>query len=385
MLGAQDRRAQLTGRGRPGRQVEPMSALLRPSVITGAALVLVLVVLWFRLRRDLFWVLIVTSLVALVVGEALCRGLGLGAVDRVEWSESRVSGESGVPGYEPGSTLVYTYPDNPRGYFGEQNRVVGAINSHGFRGPYCPLERTPGTGRIALIGDSFTLGIGVRDEDTLPASLEAVLTEAGADVEVLNFGVSDTDTPQQATLLENTVLGYDPDIVVVVVFLNDARSGGTIAIMNSPRGFNRLRRFSHLVNALGDAIERPVVHRELVERYRSAYTDSSAGWLAMRSALRRVSEATSERGCRLIVALYPVLYRLDEGYPFERLHDTIRAFCESQGIEFVDLRAAFEGCSGPELWVHRLDQHPNEVAHRRAAELIGAMLLEDMLAAPTSD
>ena len=348
---------------------------MRPSLVALVVLGVGITILWLRLRRDAFWVLVLASLVMLVVGEALCRALDLGAVERVEWSESRADGELGGLLYEPGSVLVYTYPDNPRGYFDEANQVVGAINSRGFRGPERDPDKPPGTERIAVIGDSFTLGIGVRDEDTLPACLEAILTSAGADVEVLNFGLSGANAHDYAGLLENRALGYEPDVVILVLFLNDAGQASTTSLLNSPRCFGRLRRLSRLANAVGEIVERPAVHRELVERYTCAYSDSSEGWLVMQEALESASLTCSERGCRLLVALYPVLYRLDERYPFESVHDRIRAFCESRDLEFIDLRGAFDGCRGPELWVHRLDQHPNEVAHKRAGELLGAALL----------
>ena len=146
---------------------------MRPSLVAVAVLGVGVGILWLRLRRDLFWTLVLASLATLVVGEALCRALDLGVVERVEWSESRAADEPEGLLYEPGSELVYAYPDNPRGYFDDANRVVGAINSRGFRGPEPAPDKPPETERIAVVGDSFVLGIGVRDEDTLPACMEA--------------------------------------------------------------------------------------------------------------------------------------------------------------------------------------------------------------------
>ena len=36
----------------------------------------------------------------------------------------------------------------------------------------------------------------------------------------------------------------------------------------------------------------------------------------------------------------------------------------------MDLRDAFPGFNGPELWVHETDQHPNEKAHELAAAAV---------------
>jgi len=43
-------------------------------------------------------------------------------------------------------------------------------------------------------------------------------------------------------------------------------------------------------------------------------------------------------------------------------------FCESEGIEYVDLRKKFLGLKDEELWVHPMDQHPNHIGHRLIAE-----------------
>ena len=79
---------------------------------------------------------------------------------------------------------------------------------------------------IALLGDSFTLGIGVRDVHTLPAQLERHLSLEV--VQVLNFGVTASNTSDQVGLLKDYVLEFEPDVVVLVMFLNDTDRNGTV-------------------------------------------------------------------------------------------------------------------------------------------------------------
>ena len=47
---------------------------------------------------------------------------------------------------------------------------------------------------------------------------------------------------------------------------------------------------------------------------------------------------------------------------------------DSAGVPLLDLRPIYQDFSGPELWVHESDQHPNELAHRMAAEAVHAQL-----------
>jgi hypothetical protein len=44
------------------------------------------------------------------------------------------------------------------------------------------------------------------------------------------------------------------------------------------------------------------------------------------------------------------------------------------GIAHHDLRAALSGRPAESLWVHPLDQHPNDVAHRLAAQSLAPVV-----------
>lgn len=306
-------------------------------------------------------------LVSLVAAEGFCRVIGLGDPTYTEVHEKRRPGER-IP-YEPGSQLRYVYPDDPRGYFDDDASVSGTINEHGFRGASTTLRKRPGTLRIAFLGDSFTLGMGLRDADTLPAQFERLLGEPN--VEVLNFGVSGTETPEQMAYLEQRVLQFAPDCVIVVAFPNDATDAATLEFLGQPRRLRALRRHSYLLNAVIGAIERRSAHRRLVEIYLDAYRDGQPGWEHMKDALVRGRSLTAQRGIDFAVALYPILFRLDDGYPFTPIHRKLEGFCRSQRIAFVDLFPAFRGETDQALWVHRVDQHPNEIANRlAAAELV---------------
>ena len=50
---------------------------------------------------------------------------------------------------------------------------------------------------------------------------------------------------------------------------------------------------------------------------------------------------------------------------------------QNTGAQFLDLLPAFTGKSGPILWVHPTDQHPNEKAHAIAARQLAAILIRD--------
>jgi hypothetical protein len=337
-----------------------------------AAALIATVVLWLRLARPDFIALAMSAALCLFVGEMACRLLDLGGPQnfvKLRWSEAPAEGEAYA--YEPGSKLLFQYADNPRGYFDAANKVEGTINAHGFRGPDREFVKSDPVTRVAFLGDSFVLGFGVRDEDTLPSQFEAVLREGGEAVEALNFGITNTSTPRQVELLRDYVLSFDPDVVVIVVFLNDTDLGnfGTLDFMRI-RFIPRIRRHSYFLNAAVSRIESFLVGQVMIAHYRSGFADDSPGWQRVQAALAEAKQLTEAKGIPLVVAVYPVLIDLDESYPFKAAHEKLAEYAHSLGSVFVDLREAFEGAQGPELWVHRSDQHPNEAAHRMAAAFL---------------
>jgi lysophospholipase L1-like esterase len=88
------------------------------------------------------------------------------------------------------------------------------INAAGYRGPLRPVQRTPGTLRIAALGDSSTFGLGVAYADTYSAQLEARLAERGIRAEVLDFGVIGFTIRQGLERYRAIVRAYRPDVVV---------------------------------------------------------------------------------------------------------------------------------------------------------------------------
>lgn len=89
------------------------------------------------------------------------------------------------------------------------------VNSAGLRGlrEYEPAKPA-GVRRILVIGDSFTFGEDVSDEQVYPARLEMLLSG----VEVLNLGVRGYGTDQQYLRLQRMGYDYQPDLVILGVY-----------------------------------------------------------------------------------------------------------------------------------------------------------------------
>ena len=102
------------------------------------------------------------------------------------------------------------------------------INSQGWRGKEFSDSKPDGTIRILGVGDSFTYGRAVNDEDIFLVKLEEMLN-AGPDgiaYETINTGREGTNTAKQLALFKKRdVLKLEPDVVVLCfTVLNDAQT-----------------------------------------------------------------------------------------------------------------------------------------------------------------
>jgi hypothetical protein len=308
------------------------------------------------------------------------------------------------------TTLLDCYPTNPRGYFDIDLREAAVREQYqklapqrfdnvARRAPFAVLfrynglrfrDRPPepkpaGVTRIVIVGDSFTEGQGVKEADTYARVLESRLNGLGpARFEVRNAGRRGADFPALYDAFTAS-LQYEPDLVIYGMVLNDADRSPDFqarqAYLNDwivDRG--RMETPDNVTPEPGPLSSRLFafardrwdayrIGRASTRWYRDMYSDPNReGWLRTQGFVRSMDEQMRRRGGRFAVALWPLLVDLGPRYPFQETHAAIARFCEASGITFRDLRPALAVRPAAALWVHPLDRHPNEEAHRLAAE-----------------
>ena len=93
------------------------------------------------------------------------------------------------------------------------------INKHGQRGLVdWQVEKPAGIRRIMALGDSYTYGYDVGDQEAYPAVLGSLL---GDGFEVINWGVPGYGTDQQVLLYEKYGISFSPDIVILGFYTPD--------------------------------------------------------------------------------------------------------------------------------------------------------------------
>ncbi|MCA9616547.1 MAG: hypothetical protein KC586_27505, partial [Myxococcales bacterium] len=260
---------------------------------------------------------------------------------------------------------------------------------------------------VLVLGDSFTEGAGVPEDEVFPRLLERTLqrelraTErAGAlaqleapAVKVWNAGRRGADQPDLAESTTRFVELTNPELVVYAFVLNDFEQTEAYAaqqeylndlVMDRQRTGNpswklpAWLRWSAFVRAFAARRRMAEESERTLAWYRGMTgSDNAEGWERTQRDLRAMRDAVEGDGRRrFLVAILPLLVGTGDAYPFHELHEELLRFCEEASIRCVDLRDAFDGVDPSTLHVHPVDMHPNGRAHERIARALESPVLE---------
>ena len=117
---------------------------------------------------------------------------------------------------------LHLRPGQEGEYIREEFRGAFQVNAAGFNNTadYATAKRS-GVVRVAVVGDSFVEALQVRPPQTLFAVLARTLTESGLAAEAYSFGISGYGTAQEYHLIEQYVVRYRPDALVLLFVAND--------------------------------------------------------------------------------------------------------------------------------------------------------------------
>jgi len=96
------------------------------------------------------------------------------------------------------------------------------INGQGFRSAVdFTHEKPKNVLRVLVLGDSFTVGYEVGQEETYSVVLQRELQKQGINAQVINAGVSGFSNAEELIFLEQEGIRYQPDVVVLGFYSND--------------------------------------------------------------------------------------------------------------------------------------------------------------------
>ncbi len=271
--------------------------------------------------------------------------------------------------------------------YDELARLSGTpnLNMFGFRSEYEQVEKPHGALRVLVLGDSYTWGDKIAQTDsTWPAQLESLLRERyrGRRIEVINAAMRGYTTFNGVEVVNRIGWQFDPDLVVVQWFRNDAfeswpglgRTGSEILgslhllpvrLRNGALGSSALLAF--LEDRLRAIVLRP--------DYGSLYQEDAVGWIQMQSSFAELGRAADQASVPALLVLAPAFHpgHWDAvGHPDTGIHEKVRVAAEGSGLHVLDLTPTFAltGQPGEHWWATPYDSHPSAAAHRVIAEQI---------------
>jgi lysophospholipase L1-like esterase len=152
----------------------------------------------------------------------------------------------------------YRLRPNARGHMSSPEYSADIrINSLGFRGAEISPVKRPGMTRVLFLGDSFTFGHGLSENETLPYLVGRDLEHNyPGKFEVINGGVYGYSTADELNFLKKFGVPLQPDVVVTLLMTNDfddnvvgykLGSGGELIKQKTSSDYTRSRRITRFI------------------------------------------------------------------------------------------------------------------------------------------
>jgi lysophospholipase L1-like esterase len=291
------------------------------------------------------------------------------------------------------------------------------INAYGMRYRNFAKDRNPAIYRVAVLGDSYTWGIGVADAERFTEKVEDL---ANHKIEMLNFGVAGYG-PIQYYLRLDEIIEYKPDMVLIAFCLGndfadnvlwrrygypkpyaERNSNGTLAIKGYPLpnvgnfGFHQFRNSAVLDwlethSAIGRRILLLVNNYEksknlkqqglvnFASSQKDIYDENANASSTVREAvlinemiLAKIKERLDAAGIKLVVMEVPTKFEvgLEAGLLAEkkanlRAHNALMSSLEKFSINKIEL---IDDITAADFW--RTDGHWRPSGHEKAAQKI---------------
>ena len=259
-----------------------------------------------------------------------------------------------------------------------------------LRVAYSNPKKPEGTYRIAVVGDSFSFAPYMQYDDAFPKRLERMLNlEGKRKVEVVNMGVPGFSSSHEVREIRNFLQEGDVDLVLLQITLNDPefkpiQPKGITVLINPYAKFdasswtNPILKHWKTLGFIAARIHNHLVGEEYKNYYFKLYRDERAMTLFKKS-IDKIKQICATRNIPLVASIFPLFgYNLDDTYPFKPMHETIHDTLKSFQVPYLELFNAYRGATAERLTVlPGEDFHPNEIAHRIAAEEIYAWLVNE--------
>jgi lysophospholipase L1-like esterase len=263
------------------------------------------------------------------------------------------------------------------------NGVFYRTNRFGVRGPDFPEHKPPRTFRVLVIGDSFTMGASVPEEDVYAARLERRLNETRHDrrYHVINLGIGGLAAAHVLHRLERVGVRFEPDLIVYGYTLNDIE-GPAYRLVD---GRETYAAHAERLAALQDGWRLPILlearlysflemisppEKSYLHELDVNYLENPEAVADLGAHFDRLATIASERDVCVLLLQHTDLHFLHLFHPFRRHYRVVEALAQERGFFVQQSFPYFSGQRPPDLWVSLVDPHPNTDAHALLAEAL---------------
>jgi hypothetical protein len=267
--------------------------------------------------------------------------------------------------------LLYEFKPNVKRQYPAGMRITNSLGMPNLEYGY---QKPPHTRRIALLGDSLSVGPFGQDYAALLEHQlnQANLTPETQKFEVLNFSVYGYNVLQMMDVAKNVAPKFHPDVYLVA--LTHIQAGGRKA--STALHLSRLElegidlKYDYLKQVVVQSGVQPSDHMNALMRKLSPFHFQMTKW-----ALEQIRDHATAEGAQMVIALVPGPIPPDvEAQAF----DDIRPTVDSIGVPVIDLRDTFRGTSLAGLQVeYGVDVHPNQRGHEVIFESLYQAIQQD--------
>ena len=309
------------------------------------------------------------------------------------------------------------------------------VNSLGMRGADIAIDRTAGACRVLMLGDSFTMGTGVADDETFSVLLQNSWNERAAargvrqiavfnggvesyapilcylrlkqlqpllqpEIVILNFDVSDL---LQEVAYRRLATFFDSGEILGVDGTADADSSPLRSTVQEIRGLiNQNLVLTRLLLAWLDRWTEAATEPTVANTVRRPFTNllrhtlaadnvnRDQEWSAVFDSIERLHRFCDERDIRFVLTQYPWGHQVSDSewlqgrrgfvpdgeVTSDRSVERLESFARQRGITSLNLYSAFRGAAGNSPLYHCHDMHWTPAGHRVMARGLESFLIE---------
>jgi hypothetical protein len=297
-------------------------------------------------------------------------------------------------------------PKHEASFRGRDFNVRIRSNSLGFRDTEYQFSHHPGMKRIIVLGDSYTWGWGVEQEEIFCKVAERGMKNT----EFINFGQNAYGTAQEYLLFKKLGIKFSPDLAVVAFFYNDIYDnysdslkrplfrleGGNLVLKNRPKPLSIDRKINQFLQKnflvynfidyrfamLKQLLEPSGTAKRFADCFYVNYSErTKAAWDLTKTLLIKTDEVTHHR---LLIMYIPTRIQV-EHETYQRIliasnvdekkidvlspNKILKRFSEDHGIPFLDLTPYFRRAHEKNIPIYfKHDGHLTKEAHELAGQ-----------------